>query len=146
MERSQTDQTKLRILILDDEQWRVDELKEKCPKVHVVWVKSPKRLQEVLLKEPYPITFDIIMLDHDLSLREEGKGPQKEITGIVAASWIGQCQEHFFKNTVVVVHSMNSYGAGEMIKLLGRNGLDAHYIPFCWQKIRHRRNKLVIEI
>lgn len=77
-------------------------------------------------------TFDIIMLDHDLSmLLNKNDRYIEEITGYeVCKNIVKNPNKH--KESLFIVHSLNPVGAENMVKILKQFSLDAVYVPYAW--------------
>lgn len=113
----------MKILIVDDEQWRHDLYNKAYIGNEVVSVYSSddaiKKLQEQ--------TFDVIQLDHDLADEHyQNLDGQHEKTGYDVACYIEQNPGLW--NIKVVIHSLNPAGRNRMYAAL-RNSLDVKIIP-----------------
>ncbi len=71
-----------------------------------------------------------ILLDHDL--REEhyfSDSPDDARTGYAVAAWLAAHPDRH-RNALIVVHSLNYYGAQRMLDILHEAGRDAEHVPF----------------
>ena len=74
--------------------------------------------------------YDIILLDHDLrSEHYESDAPDDENTGYAIASWLAGHPESQAE-AIIVIHSLNYYGALRMVDVLREGSRAAKHIPF----------------
>lgn len=74
--------------------------------------------------------YEAILLDHDLVEEHYfSDEPDDERTGYAVASWLATHPDNF-RNTLIVIHSLNYPGAQRMLNRLREAKLDAEHIPF----------------
>lgn len=105
----------MRILFLDDDEFRHNTFADKAKAHSVIHVRTAKEAISALKKE----RFDLACLDHDLA---------EPITGYAVAVAIeeGRC----IAPREVVVHSYNPIGADRMVYAIKRAGVFAYAKPF----------------
>ena len=114
------------VFILEDDEYRIKWFKEIFKDVPTLYItKQPGTAIEVLNQQ----VFDILFLDHDLEndayeAFEEGREPQKELTGLYVAE---QLKDTKNRDTHCIIHSMNPSGAANMAKA---HPFNTYQIPY----------------
>jgi hypothetical protein len=77
--------------------------------------------------------FNIIFLDHDLS-EEQINNPNADanFTGKAVAKYINKNADKF-KDTFMIIHSLNVNGSESMESIIKDAGLDVIRFPFVWK-------------
>jgi hypothetical protein len=112
------------IFILEDDDNRIKWFKTNFNFAELTIAKTFKNAIEL-----YIGTYDLLLLDHDLGLRQYVDIKDEE-TGSNFCSWLNVT--HWEDELNVIVHSMNKFGAEHMIDLLGlkpRIGI-LQWVPF----------------
>ncbi|MGB9180010.1 MAG: cyclic-phosphate processing receiver domain-containing protein [Pyrinomonadaceae bacterium] len=73
--------------------------------------------------------YDLILLDHDLIEEHYYSTDDDERTGYAVAAWLAAHPDSQ-RDAVIVVHSLNFYGAERMVEVLIEAGREAEHIPF----------------
>jgi CheY-like chemotaxis protein len=107
----------MRILVLDDEQYRHDEFARRFTGHDVTHVRMVHEALDAL-RGP---RFDLAQLDHDLG---SGDGTGRDVAEFIAA----MPESH--RPSFVSVHSFNPPGARLMVAILLRVGIRARHEPF----------------
>ena len=75
--------------------------------------------------------FDLVFLDHDLGGRTfVDHTDEKEDCGMRVAEWFSIRPEKVRACGPIIVHSLNSPAAADMVGLIG----ECVYLPFAWQR------------
>lgn len=121
----------LRILILDDDHTRVQDIVSNMGSLAIVdHVLSP----ESFVKSINSMRYDLIMLDHDLGDSDVYDG--KTWNGVAAAKYLAQNRMIVGDDQNVVIHSANPIGVANMMSHLKHaDHLRVHVIHFAWAKI-----------
>lgn len=101
-----------RILFLDDDKYRHETVRPML--LHDAAFTAREAIDALTAR-----TYDVVFLDHDLGDRQHVDSHGPEETGYTVAKWIA---EHRPAIPLVVVHSMNPVGAGNISSLLRRRG------------------------
>lgn len=132
----------MRILILEDEQYRIDSFKENFIGCTLDITKSPEEAIEWLTEN----TYDFIFLDHDLSEIDY----ENFHNSIMGESGTGYDVSRFLGNNVnlnkdvpVVIHSINPAGSNRMFESM-RNRKNINKIPFnvLWTRLQINLTKI----
>lgn len=110
----------MKLLILDDEEVRVDWVRDAFPKAEVHWVQTPTQFAKEY-QEGYG-TWSLILLDHDLGL--------PNATGRDAVQYITNKDRDR-----VIVWSLNFERAIGMVETLTKQGISARSLPFCYKDV-----------
>ena len=105
----------MNILVIDDDKVRQDWFAERYEKHGIAPAKTVEDAKGIIEWDDYDVAF----LDHDLG---DGGSMVELVRWIVA--------EGYLKNTKIVVHSMNSVGASNIVAELSYGGLDAIAFPY----------------
>jgi len=108
----------LRLLMLDDESSRHEKVSlalTRCIQTHCT---TPEELSAALRS----VSFDVVLLDHDLGQAETGLDCVRD-------------NIHHFAKAFVVVHSNNKPGADSMIGCLRESGIPCEHIPFTSERL-----------
>lgn len=117
----------MRILILEDDQSRIDEFKKRLVGKDLTITDDANEACKILSEnEP----FDYIFLDHDLGGQTHVKS--EDGTGYQVAKWPAEHQDKAF---IVHVHSLNPSGAKNMVSIMKDAGINVYYTPFLWTKV-----------
>ena len=116
----------MKILILDDQQYRHDhfERRFKAEATEIVHVYDPDEAAVALGKT----TFDLALLDHRLEYYVSEPFPT-EVTGLATAQLIASMPIEM-RPRRVIVHSLDLSGAHEMAKVLRSAGVPVAVEPF----------------
>lgn len=115
-----------RILIVEDDEMRCAWFQDKFAGREVDVTCDVGQAVEWLAGREY----EAIMLDHDLVEEHYfSDEPDDKRTGYAVASWLAAHPDNF-RNTLIVIHSLNYSGAQRMLDTLRRASLDAEHIPF----------------
>jgi CheY-like chemotaxis protein len=110
----------LKILVLDDDQNRLDQFKQRLIGHVVCCVKTAPETIQKLSGEPWEVLF----LDHDLGgTTYASSGPG---TGYEVAKWLSEHKDH--KPNQIIIHSFNAPGSRNMKSVLP----EAFYNPGAW--------------
>jgi len=118
----------MKVLILEDFFYRAKQFKDRFVSfgiTDITHVISARECIEHISKTKY----DVIFLDYDLS----NMTPYNltiDNTGVTVAQWIKDHPNNINKDTHIMIHSGNEYGAAEIKKHLP----NAHIIPRAWKK------------
>lgn len=93
----------LRVLIMDDEEYRVDSFRAFLPGTEIRWAKSAAEAK-FLLKNNH---FDAVFLDHDLELSTAYHAVLEPGNGTEVVDWLVRLGRHRWRDTLFVVHSIN---------------------------------------
>ena len=116
----------MRILFLDDDDYRVADFKDRTG-LDVVWAKTCSEFIAYLQSN----RFDYIFLDHDLDLSGPNAG-----NGMDAAKFLADNPGHVSGDTQVVIHSWNSYGVANMVNVLKHiDDMRLHVIHGAWHRV-----------
>lgn len=107
----------MRILVLDDEQYRLDVLATRFPGQAVLTRTAPEAI-EALRQSP---RFTVATLDHDLG---DGHGNGRDVADFIAS----MPKER--RPGYVVVHSFNAPAARLMVQTLKAAGIPSRHEPF----------------
>ncbi len=120
-----------KILIVEDCEDRIKEFERNIGTHDLFFARSSKRAILFLMREHISKPFDYIFLDHDLD--EDNAGINGE--GIDVAKKLIQektKEKELYRNTIVIIHSMNPVGADNMALILRRAEFETHIIPYSW--------------
>lgn len=121
----------MKILFLDDNPYRHKTMMRNSIGFRVVGVFSA---QEAIKAMEEHDDFDLIMLDHDLDLEKQGLILNNEEDGRFVVRWM--IDNNKFKNTCIVVHSLNGPASVIMVDWLRTAGYaDANALPLAWTMI-----------
>jgi CheY-like chemotaxis protein len=110
----------VKILVLDDDNTRLDQFKKKLIGHIVDCVETAPEAIELLKNNLY----DVVSLDHDLGqLINQPSGPG---TGYQVAQWLAENKDR--KPPRIIIHSFNIPGAKNMMSHLP----EASYVPGIW--------------
>lgn len=115
----------MRILFLDDDEFRHKAITRTCIGHELVRVYTVPEFVSALGDGPY----DVIFLDHDLGGKQMVESDGEEETGYHAALAIIDLSIAL-RPKMVVIHSYNPVGAEIMCRKLIENGISAYKIPF----------------
>ena len=74
--------------------------------------------------------YGVILLDHDLSEEHYWSDtPDDERTGYAVAAWLGAHPDRQ-RDAMIIVHSLNYYGAQRMLDIMRDGGREAEHLPF----------------
>ena len=116
----------IQILILEDNDFRIDQFKQNFTNGHLIFTKTAKECINYLQTHD-PV--DVICLDHDLGgqqMVESGKE-----TGYEVAEWLTNNIDKLPKHTIYI-HSLNPVGTKRMFNLLYDNNITSTVVPFLW--------------
>lgn len=115
-----------RILIVEDDEMRCAWFREKLAgRVMDVTCDVAQAFEWLKARE-----YEVIMLDHDLAEEHYfSDEPDDERTGYAVAAWLAAHPDNF-RETLIVIHSLNYPGAQRMLDKLREANLDAEHIPF----------------
>jgi hypothetical protein len=116
----------MKILVLEDNPWRIDKFKELFKNQEVCFCKDIETAKQALIDsvlEP----FKCLWLDHDLNGKIWENSFEEE-AGYKFVKWM--VDNGFQKNSLNYIHSMNPVGANLMLNYLKDNGYDGIWIPF----------------
>lgn len=117
----------MRILFVDDEQYRMDTFLSNAIGSSVTFAYNADSAIEILKRE----SFDIIFLDHDLAPEHYASSHPDDKNGQYLCRKI---MEHDIRVPWIIVHSLNPQGAARMIEVLGSFYRSrALYIPMAWK-------------
>jgi len=116
----------MKILVLEDDQNRIEEFKKSFRSEHRVIYTDDAEMAINHLKEN---TFDILFLDHDLGGCVYVDTNEYQ-TGSTVAKWLSENKDRMPPR--VILHTLNSYGATNMKSYIPH----AQIIPFAWTKIK----------
>ncbi len=115
-----------RILIVEDDETRCVWFQEKFAGREMDVTCDVAQAFEWLGERDY----EIILLDHDLMDEHYfSSDPDDERTGYAVAAWLAAHPERH-RQAVIVIHSLNYFGAQRMLDKLNEAGLAAEHIPF----------------
>ncbi len=75
---------------------------------------------------------EVVFLDHDLDDHLPPDAPSNG-TGLHVVRWIANCEPNC-RPSLVVVHSVNALGAGDMMRELTEAGCPCLYLPEAWTR------------
>jgi CheY-like chemotaxis protein len=128
----------MKILFLDDNPSRHRAMRKNSIGTSVDYVFTADEALQNLNKK----TYDLIMLDHDLS--EDEKPNMIVADGYYVASYMAKKMKQH-RETPVIIHSLNPTGASRMHDVLENAGyMFVHQIPFAWDKIMVRNDGEVV--
>ncbi len=114
----------MKVLILEDEDYRIEGFREKLANHELFITKDPKEANKWLEEEQ----FGFIFLDHDLA---DGHYKQdticNETTGLCTAEFLGD-HPWLSKDAEIVVHSLNPNGRRRMMQAMQER--NAREVPF----------------
>lgn len=114
----------MKVLILEDDERRIAQFKEKLEGHELYVTKDPKEANEWLETEG----FDFIFLDHDLAPEHYNDDTVcNETTGLCTAEFLGD-NKWLSSDAHIVVHSLNPAGAIRMMRAL--YGRQCTRLPF----------------
>jgi len=111
----------MRVLILEDEQYRVDWFKRHFPHWEMKWTTHPFDTIAAMRDEKW----DVIILDHDLAIPAQSYNGG-EPTGFWAAREVPA-------DAIVVIWSINIPAAERMANAITERGATPLRIPFTWR-------------
>lgn len=113
----------MRILFLDDCQYRHDEMDKRNPDDEIIHAKTIWDFLDALNKYDY---FDKVSLDHDLNDYDvESIIDDREVTGVDACGLMMQHRKKL--PTIIDIHSSNGNGARAMIRFLKERGIETRW-------------------
>ena len=110
----------MKILVLDDDQNRLDQFKQRLIGHVACCVKTAPETIRKLAEEPW----DVLFLDHDLG--GTTYAPSGPGTGYEVAKWLAEHEDR--KPGQIVIHSFNAPGSQNMKSVLP----EAFYNPGAW--------------
>ncbi|MGV8080955.1 MAG: cyclic-phosphate processing receiver domain-containing protein [Syntrophales bacterium] len=114
-----------RVLIIEDDQSRVDRLKEWLPEdIRIVVASSAGRAMGLLERDRGRV-YAGIMLDHDLQLNIASDSDRL----LSGSNLIESIIKNISKDVPILVHSMNAVCAADMVSRLERAGFQVDSIP-----------------
>lgn len=119
----------MRILFLDDKHERHKIFKSRSIGCVVDCAFTAQEAIDLLGRN----TYELVMLDHELSEEFEMQMREDTEDGRTVARWCAECPDRF-ASTVFVVHSLNLPAGSIMVDTLLNAGLDARQVPFGWKK------------
>ena len=82
--------------------------------------------------------YGVILLDHDLADEHYlSNEPDDERTGYAVAAWLAAHPDRQ-RDAMIVIHSLNYFGAGRMLDTLREAGRDAEHVPFHYLQLELR--------
>lgn len=123
----------MRILVVDDMQERHDFFREAYNHVDDIIIQSYDYDNAILELCSTPTDFDLMFLDHDLSLESIMCDPHNtfEKTGSDIAEYIAREIDPLdCVGLEIYCHSMNPYGRANMENILKKAGFKVHNVPF----------------
>lgn len=115
----------MRILFLDDDLTRWQAFRQKVIGHNVQWVSTSAEAIGALAADP----FDLVYLDHDLD--EECTGVNGD--GLEVACWMAHPDNRErYRQTTIVVHSLNHEGASNMAKAFHMARMPCTIWPWGW--------------
>jgi len=118
----------MHVLVLDDDTSRQQALTGNNPGHSITAVGSATEAIRLLRNSHYEMVF----LDHDLDDHLPQGTPSKG-TGLHVVRWITNCDfEH--RPSLIVVHSTNALGAGDMMRELTEAGFACIYLTEAWTR------------
>lgn len=115
-----------RILIVEDDAMRCAWFAQRFAESVCDVTCDVRQAIEWLKEEDY----GLILLDHDLAEEHYYSTEQDdERTGYAVAAWLAAHPDSQ-RDAVIVVHSLNFYGAERMLDVLIESGREAEHIPF----------------
>ncbi len=121
----------MRVLFLDDDLSRHKTFIAESAGHDVTYVMTAEAAISMLSIAP----FDVICLDHDLGGETYVSSYGNKPTGYTVAKWMAE--KLTYKPRLVVVHSFNQVGAGQMLLVLKGAGFNAFYVPFSLLTLRN---------
>lgn len=107
------------ILILDDEENRINWIRKQFPGIHIIWTYNVKMFFEEYQREKNSGRLILIILDHDLgSENESGMDVVKKLQ----------------TNMITIIWSVNTIAATKMFYELKDKKVPTLYIPYIHQK------------
>lgn len=118
--------TSERILIVEDDPMRCAWFEQKFAGRHMDVTCDTREAIAWLGAHDY----GVILLDHDLAEEHYfSDEPDDDRTGYAVAAWLAAHPEHH-RDAMIVIHSLNYFGAQRMLDALRDAGRDAEHVPF----------------
>ncbi len=119
-----------RILIVEDDAVRCEWFQEKFSHRTLDITCDVQQAVAWLAERDY----EMILLDHDL-IEEHyySDEPDDERTGYAIAAWLAAHPDSQ-REALILVHSLNYFGADRMLSILHEAGRDAEHVPFSYMQ------------
>lgn len=128
----------MKIHFLDDEAYRHRQLTETIPWAWVTHAYTAKQAINWLSKED----FDLVMLDHDLSVADQNNPDPREPTGMLVADHMAQ---EIRWRCPVIVHSYNVPAGQRMTERLKEAGWLVVHDPGAWARLKEKDGQLYLK-